>query len=219
MTEASAIRETSAGPSRSRTDAAVELLLYPERYFETLLRSAGVILPWLVIWVCGVAQVVDNLDFRLLAGTLRPDAAILTSWPALWGAALVGGFIAGLLNWLIGGWWYRMRMNLSGARGVNKRQARLVYMHTQLVWCVPTLVWLVLVTTLYSDYHAAYVESPMAFAFLPTLPWSVWVSYRGVRHCFNVQPWWARVWFLILPLTFYGATIGLVLIISWFGPF
>lgn len=219
MSEASASPEISAGPSRSRADAAVELLLRPERYFETLLRTASKRLPWLVIWVCGVAQVIDNLDMQLLTGRSRADAAILTNWVVLWEFALIGGIIAGLVNWLIGGWWYRVRIYLSGARGVDKRQARLVFVHSLLVLYVPSLVWLVLVTMVYSDYRAAYAESPLVFAFVPIFPWSAWVSYRGVRHCFDVRPGRARVWFLILPLTVYAAVMSLMWIMAWFGPF
>ena len=219
MTEISANPESPASPSRSRADAAVDLLLRPERFFEALLRTTKGSLPWLVIWVCGAARVVDNIDTRLMTGTLRSDAPLLTSWSALWGGVIFGAFLAGPLNWLIGGWWYRMRMVFSGARRVNKRRARLVYMHAQLVWCVPSLVWLILVTGLYSDYHAAYAASPFSLAFIPIVPWSTWVSYRGVRHCFDLKTGRARVWFLILPLTIYAAIVGAVWIRAWFGPF
>ncbi len=144
---------------------------------------------------------------------------MLSSWFELWGFVLIGGIVIGLVNWLIGGWWYRMRMYFCGARGVDKTDARLVYMHAQLVWCVPSLVWLVLITPLYPDYHAAYVDSPLTLALVGMVPWSVWVSYRGVRRCFDVRPAWARVWFLILPLIMFGAVVSWLWILSWFGPF
>ena len=203
----------------AHTEAAVELLLRPERYFEARLRRDNPAIPFLVIWVCGLARAMDNLDTKILMGTQPTDSVILTTWAGFWGGMLTAGVFTGLILWLVGGWWYRMRLRLSGASDVNKRKARIVYLHAGLVWAVPAVIWMVIVTFLYPNYSGAFAEAPLGFALSFLFPWAAWVSYRGVRHCFDVRPGRARVWFLILPLVLFGTVVGVSWLLAWFGPF
>jgi len=219
MNDTSSTGVATAVPPPTRADAAAELLLRPERYFEARLRPDNPAIPWLVISVCGLARGIDSLDTRILMGTLATDSPLLTTWAGLWGGLLGAGVMSGLLMWLVGGWWYRMRLLLSGASDVNKRKARIVYTHAALVVAVPSVSWMAIVTFLYPNYSAAFAETPLAFALMFLAPWSAWVSYRGARHCFDVRPGRARVWFLILPLILYGAVFGASWFMAWFGPF
>jgi len=204
-------------PFRWNADAVTDLLLRPERFFAHLLRTAGSTFPLLIIWINGMAGVVDRIDSQLVMGRILPEAPMLQGWVMFWGTVLIGGIMTGLLKWLVGGWWYRMRLGFSGAHDVDKRHARLVYFHAELVWAIPSLVWLALVTPLYPDYHAAWMEAPLGLWVIAIYPWSMWVSYRGVRHCFDVGAGRARLWFLILPLVMFLAAVAFIWAFAWFG--
>ena len=209
-----------AGPGiRWNLDKVVDLVLHPERFFAALLRDRNNQLPLLAIWLRGMAGAIDSLDMRISTGRLAADSPILSSWVTLWLTVIAAGVIGGALVWLLGGWWYRVRLRFSGARDVDERAARLVFIHAELVWAVPMLVWTILVTPIYPTYHAAHMDAPLTLSVIATLPWSIWVSYRGVRQCFDVTPVKARIWFLILPLTVLAVVIGGVWVLALFWPF
>ncbi len=200
-------------------DRVAELTLRPERFFPEILRLRGGTLPLVAIWIRGMAGSIERIDTQLLTGRLAADSAIVSSWAMTWAVIIFAGVLGGPLVWLVGGWWYRMRLRMSGAQDPDARQARLVFIYASLVAAVPGVVWLVLVTVFYPTYHAAYTDAPLAFCLLAMLCWSVWVSYRGVRRCFDVRPGAARMWFLILPLALYGTVFGGAMAVAWFGWF
>ena len=101
MTEIVAGRSTLPVRLRAGADAAMDLLLHPEHYFESLLRRASGRIPWLVIWICGAANVIDNLDFRLLTGQVAVNSPALLNWFVLWGSVFIGGFIFGSVGFLL----------------------------------------------------------------------------------------------------------------------
>ncbi len=198
-------------------DRVAELTLRPERFFPHLLRFHGDALPLFAIWICGMAGAIDRIDTQLLAGRLAADDAVVSSWLVTWTVVSLAGALGGLMIWLVGGWWYRMRLVMSGADDADPRHARLVFLYSTMLAAVPGVVWLVLVTVFYPSYHAAYTAAPLALCLLAMLFWSVWVSYRGVCRCFEVRPWAARAWFLILPMALYGTVFGAAMVASWFG--
>ncbi len=88
-------------------DWLVELWLWPERFFERELerytgpgRVMGVQIRGqadarlrIVAWVCGMANVIDRLDLRLLReqfGGVSSAASAARGWPSLWASILLG---------------------------------------------------------------------------------------------------------------------------------
>ena len=187
--------------------AFTDLLLRPERFFRVLLDHKLASFPFLVIWIQGMAATVDRINSRQIIHQLSMTTGslqgLLTNWAALWGSVIFGGLLAGLLIWVIGGLFYRIRLRFCGVRGVDPGVARRVYIYAQFVWAAPLMIWLALVTLTYPDYQAANAEAPLAWSLSATLFWSIWVSYRGAVGCFPVARGRARFWFLILPMSFY----------------
>ncbi len=201
-------------------DALVDLLLRPERFFGVLLNSRFQEFPFLAIWIWGVAGAMDQIDTRLMLKEMTIGtsglAEIASSWPRLWITIVVVGLIRGPFAWLIGGWWYRMRLRFSGAKDVHPRHARYVYLYSNLVYGVPLLIVLALDTGFYPNYKSAALGGAFWLSLLATALWSIFVSYRAAIGCFGVRRNPARIWFLILPIVILG---GIALAITSIGLF
>jgi hypothetical protein len=185
--------------------ALTDLLLRPERFFETLLRHELTRFPFFVVWVVGTARVMDRIDTRQamyeVLGYGTPLSVLTSSWLSLWAGILFWGVLIGMLTWFLGGLWFRLRLRFCGAGKVDPGAARRVFIYGELVAAAPSMIWLVLVTFTYRDYQTASLDAPLALALLPTVYWSIWVSYRGATGCFPVKRNLARFWFLILPMS------------------
>ena len=101
-------------------EAVVELLLRPERFFKAYLSTRPFGFPLLAIWLVGMGAFIARLDSRMLkAGSAGSRTSMVTdmltsSWPSFWLSLAVIGLFSGLFIWLIMGWWYQVRLQLSG---------------------------------------------------------------------------------------------------------
>jgi hypothetical protein len=166
---------------------------------------------WIVAWVAGAAAVVDRVDQQLLGaefGRERAGAAALAgSWSVFWLTVLFGGVVSAAILWALWGRWYRLRIRWSGDKDPDLRQAQLTYVFAGFVSALPSLAYCLYCTSRYPNYRAAWDDEESLSALLSlvigaSVIWSFFVSYRGVRANFDVRPWPARVWFLILPIVF-----------------
>jgi hypothetical protein len=201
------------------TDAALlrprrlaELYLAPSRFFarERWLDQWPTLL--YVMWAVGAVASLDRLEQRVMQAALNPDAPasialarfVADSWVLIWFILLIAGAVSGVVLWLVGGWWYRVRLRWAGATAPDRREARATYAFVGLVTALPSLVVLGLKTLLYPNFLAA-AEATSILDLVPLVfvVWSVAASYRAVRARFDVTVGGARLWFLALPLLVY----------------
>lgn len=179
----------------------------------------------IAIWIMGAATVVERIDYALIAqdfgAQAGPSLAAAHSWPVLWVVAAVFGVLHGWLVWLVGGWWYWIRVALSGADDPDPRLARGVYVWQNLVADVPNLLFMVLYTFAFANYAAAQ-DSDQFWTFIPSIffLWSCFTSYFGVTAAFpQVSKVKAALWFVVAPLLFYTALFMVVALgIALYSP-
>jgi hypothetical protein len=216
-TQASPPREERPSPSL----APVDLFIRPSRFFRHHARQAVPVLTWVAAYTFGVAGMIDQIDERALRSKLGGSAQLWSSvaddWAVYWALCLVGGAVSGALYYLVGGWWYRKRLEFSGAVDPDAGLARRVYVYAAQVYTLPLLAYSLWETVRYSSPRTAFEgDDPWAILVIGFVFWSVLVSYRGVRELFAVRPWPARTWFLIMPGGIYSlavvAMIGVLLL-------
>lgn len=204
------------GPSPFWPQHLVDLLLRPTRFFTDQLALGRTPYVVLVTWALGVSAAIDRIDTQIIQAELRNDPArweilesFIGTWPRLWAFVLVGGLVAGVLYWWIGGWWCRVRLHWSGAESPDKRLARLLLIYSSFVFSGPVLLSLVGKTLLYPSYLAAY-KSDAAFSILVLfmLFWSFFTTYKGALALFPVSRRRAQLWFIALPALFYFLLMG-----------
>jgi len=170
-------------------------------------------------WVVGIAIGIERIDQGIVRSDLGASSPgwdalspyVTNSWPGFWLFALLVGGIGGALAWIIGGWWYHVRIRWSGVPGADRNEARRVYIFASLVAAIPVIVYSLLATALYPDYAAAWHDDELWSSLLVIFPfWSVVVSYSGVRIRFPLRTGPARVWFAILPVVFYIIVVGII---------
>ena len=195
----------------------LRLYAQPKRFFDPAHNLDRRPELYLVVLLAGIATVLDRIDLRLTKATLvagaRPDdfaVRLAESWPSLWTAVVLLGIVSGAFGWLIGGWWYGVRLHLSGAPKNHEKEARLTWAYVALVTSLPTFVLLLVQTVQYSNYLEAYDTGTIAtLLVVALLYWSVIVSYQAATTRFKLTRSKARFWFLILPLVFYTAILFL----------
>ncbi|MEZ4412351.1 MAG: hypothetical protein R2910_05145 [Gemmatimonadales bacterium] len=176
---------------------------------------------FLVVWLAGMSNVLGRIDMQLAkAGSGTPTSSdifvrLAQSWSSVWIAVVLGGVLSGGLAWLIGGWWYGLRLHLCGARPGHEHEGRRTWAYVSLATSLPAIVVLLIQTVRYDSYAEAYnTSSALDLLLLALLYWSVVVSYRAATTRFKLDTSKARFWFLVLPLAFYTVVIVMLGLLS-----
>ncbi|WP_109439595.1 hypothetical protein [Acinetobacter haemolyticus] len=167
----------------------------------------------LIAYLIGVVGVMDRIDQQLLRAEFGSPTAMVSmiqaSWWNYWLWVLGLGFLGAALIWLVQGWWYKVRLQFSGATHIDPQLARQVFVLQSFVYVLPILIITLIQTKLYTNYLDAFSHSStLSLVPIPFLFLSCWVSYRGATVVFKTNGW-AKFWFLGLPVIFYLFIAGL----------
>ncbi|MGD1865003.1 MAG: hypothetical protein ACFB0D_10645 [Phormidesmis sp.] len=188
----------------------------PREFFSTETALGKPINVWLATWLMGFATAFTNINRSVVAfkrgdSSLEPPTEILSSWSELWMGLALAGFVLGILFWLVGGWWFRVRLVLSGAPEPDGQMARLVYVYAALVRSLPTLIILITWSFLYQNLDAAYAQGGIfvsQFLGIIFLFGELITAYIGVKTLFSVDQPRAILWFIFAPTVWYIISIG-----------
>ncbi len=187
------------------------LFFQPKKFFaqSTIYHHKSIIF---AAYLIGIVGVMDRVDQKLLSAETGGIRLLIhwvtTSWLSYWLWVLGIGVISAVIVWLIQGWWYKKRLQFSGAKEADPQLARHVYVLQSLVLVLPIIITTAIQTVLYPNYLDAYNYSTfLGFIPVPFLFLSCWVSYRGATQVFKTNGW-AKFWFLGLPILFYVMIIG-----------
>lgn len=228
MEQIDQVESVDAGKVPLRFADLLDLFSRPRQFFAGSLDLGATRYMFPAVWIVGISAQIDRLDTEILRhdfdATRRSweiiGPIVTGSWWAFWAWCLGVGLISGGLVYLVGGWWYRMRLYMSGSgRSVDPYEVRQVYIFSSLVVAVPGVLMVLAFTAIYPSYIAAYNADEYVSTFLILFVfWSVAVSYIGVTTTFEVTKWKARTWFLILPIVFYVLVLGvLVALVAFFA--
>ncbi len=211
--------ENESKPARSiGAGALLDLYSRPRRFFggELDIEQTSRLLP--AILIVGIAGFIDRVDSRLIQATMwpeRPSSQIVlelagSTWAIFWLVGLIGGALSAVLQYFVGGWWYRMRLRMAGSGPVDdKAIPRAIYMWSSAIFALPLVMLTLAYTAVYPNYLGGFNSEGLFALFLPImLFWSVGVSYTAATTVFTLTTWKAQLWFLYLPAAFYLTLIG-----------
>lgn len=207
----------AAGASEFSDDAidqdrgAVSLLGLPFAFFfrpSRFMRSFAVHMSggllFTILWMIGASLVLMKFENKISFGTG-------ISWfPESWGELAVFAVGAGLLRggflYGLGGWWYRLRLNMCGVDNASWNMTGRVYISAGVFKHLVYLTAVVLGATQHDSY-IEYVQNQPAIQAMVVggvvvvfEVWSSFTLYFGTRAVFPVKKLWAMVWFLVLPI-------------------
>ena len=193
-----------------------DLFVRPAQFFAGRIALGRKPAVMFVAWVVGVANVLGIIDQKLLQDAFRRShdfADVLADMPnpLLWALILAAGALGGLLIYQIGGWWYWVRLDLSGVNDPDSELAHHVQIYAGFVADAPVVLVSLIQTVRYGNYVSAAYAGAGLLDLAPVIAafWSVFVSWKGVRAAFPAirrRP--ATVWFLILPCLFFLVIMG-----------
>ena len=205
---------SKSGDSPYRLGNLINLLFRPSRFFTSDLAldsSANILVAALIYGVVRVfAQ--NGSDMFVRDGALAGNLMVL-AYDLI---ALLGlGAIVGFVYLRIGGWWFGLRIILSGNRNPESRHLRAVMVYASLIWTLPYLLFGPLLRVNSAEQATtSFLVSVFGGIALLQL-WSYYTSYRGVCQIFEVKRTWALFWFVFLPLMLNAALIGNTLADLW----
>ena len=195
-----------------RVEDLLDLYVRPARFFASRRPFIADTALAVVAWLCGMNSAIGRIEQRMIreeAGGPAVPSFITESWIGFWITVLLGGLLSALLLWHLGAWWYRVRLNWSGADEPHSDRPRVVYLYSGLVWAVPVLLTQVIDSFRFADYSESWYHESLVALLLLVFPfWSFLVSYRGIRTVFTVRRAPALVWFLILPSVMFLLSLG-----------
>ncbi|MBE9079585.1 hypothetical protein IQ241_20175 [Romeria aff. gracilis LEGE 07310] len=203
------LRQLQTGSPPYSLEQLLNLFAHPRYFFsgEVALSKRRHIL--IAVWVTGMSYVIDRIEQEALRvelgiSTLPGWAAfrqqIIEFWPWFWLFVALTGCLAGLLVWLVGGWWFRLRLRWAGAENPNPHLSRLVFIYASLVFALPNLFVALLWTGVQARYTTAYSEDIfLSLLVLIFAYWELYSAYVGVRTWFTLDRRKAQLWFAILP--------------------
>lgn len=190
--------------SRSHTLASVLWPVYifirPRAFFESIAVSHNPMLTLACVWVFGMSNATNRLA-KIIRGPVDSQP-LDDSWTLTWAAILGLGLVAGGIAYVIGGWWYSVRLRWSGVEAPSRRVATRVYISAAQVMAVPNVAMAAIASTVYATPFDAAISPELgtwSLVMILLMLWSYVVSYVGVRTVFRARLWPSRFWFLILP--------------------
>jgi len=142
----------------------------------------------LAIIVFGIGHGIDRLDIQLTKYDLKgklDDVEFINNWIGYWLFAVIGGIIGGYILYLIGGWFFNVRLKWSkGSSDINK--SRYIYLYSGVV--SSAVIILITIISMFLNNKPYDPESEFnlweltsLILLLIFLYYSVYVSYSGVR--------------------------------------
>lgn len=197
----------------------LDLFLRPGRFFADPrnLEHRGAL--GTAALLMGFAGAMGRIDKKIMQAELgqtsenweRLSDWMLSSWLHYWLVVGVAGVFGAFLLWYVKGWWYKKRLEWSGAEEPSLPLARRVHALQEAVTAGPTVLWTFLQTFLYANYREAWQSEELwSTSILIFVFWSCWTSYVGASTTFQLSKSKARVWFLILPVILYLVAIGAI---------
>jgi hypothetical protein len=217
---------TAHSPLSSRK--LFDLYFHPKRFFSDLSILSHRNFLMISAMLMGIAGVRDKIDKNILKAELghsnksweNTASWLLTSWTSYWLAVIVMGLFFAIIMWYFGGWWYKKRLQWSGAKEASPILARRVYTMQNLIFAAPSILLLLIQTAIFDNYREAWSADEywssliLVFAF-----WSCWISYVAAITAFPTTKSKARIWFFILPILLYVILFGGIVWALVFGKF
>ncbi len=194
----------------------LHLFTNPRRFFrhlEKFRKQSAMIL--LAILLVGMGESLDRMSDAKADDFPFPE--MIDNWAYFWLGIGGMGLLNGAVDWLIGGWFFHMRVRWSGDLHRDKTEARLIYIFTSMIIALPTLAIGLVETLVFESHRETRTMDklvwwmPMWGLVLVSMFYSIYASYQGVLVRFQVDPEQARRWFLILPGMLYGLSLLLIL--------
>ena len=190
----------------------LDLFFSPRSFFnKTIVEGKNLYLK-LVTIIVGIAATMDQVDEHMLkmeSGRQSAIAFVTQSWWAYWAFCIGLGIVSSFFIWYFGGWWYRKRLEFSGAETPDPFKARYIYIYASFIHSAPSVIVSLIFTALYSNYMESYAKDTfLGIAVLLFVFLSLITSYIGARTVFVLSKWKARLWLIILPSIFYMLLMG-----------
>lgn len=198
-----------------------DLFISPEVFFQKNFRN-GELPPayfTFAVIVFGIGYGIDRLDRQLTKYDLKgklDEVEFINNWVGYWLSAVIGGIIGGYVLYLIGGWFFNVRLKWSKGTS-NLDQSRYIYLYSGVISSaiviLTTCISMLIETKPYdteSEFSLWDLTSLVLLLFF--LYYSVYVSYCGVRTLTDAEKMRSKIWFLILPVGVY--TIAYIAVVA-----
>lgn len=201
-----------------------QLTLRPQDFFKEHMKKDILNMPFAIItiflflffWWVDRAEKILIKSFGESANPLYADVA--ANWSGYWLLVLLGWFLAGGMMYLIGGWFYGVRVRWSKWK-LEWNAHRNIYVYSFFFVALANMLVAVGDTFTYSSPGETYLSEDfvypifesitLIFLFL-TMGHSLFISYKWVMLIEWVRKLRAIIWFIVLPALMTISTIILM---------
>ncbi|SHJ28116.1 YIP1 family protein [Aquimarina spongiae] len=211
---------------KKQIDAFAQLLIDPKSFFKNDLETNDKNLFAIAMVVFCIGYGIDRMDRQLvkldLRGTLD-EFGFFNTWIGYWSISIIGGAIGGYILYLIGGWFYHVRVKWSKGKG-DLDHSRRLYLFSNFYLYLSIALVSVCATLILSRPYDPYAEFSVfdgitGIVVILAIFYTIYISFSGVMSTTEAERTRAVIWFIVLPAFFYivsfSALIAL-LAFEWF---
>lgn len=193
-----------------------DLLIKPKDFFrKEFIGNTKIRFFNIAIAVFCIGYGIDKANKQLIKFDLRGNLDtinFLNNWIGFWAFAIIGGAIGGYILYLIGGWFYDIRLKWSNGTS-NLEQSRNLYLYSNFFLYLTIVLTGVQETIInQKPYDTLEVFNLFDFISIVLLLFfifhSIYISFIGVTTVTDVDIKKARIWFALLPIVFYLFIFG-----------
>ena len=198
------------------------LLFTPRIFFENIVDYHKIKHFNIIFGIYCIGYGIDRLEKQFLRRDLKGELEqieFLNNWPVFWLMVSIGGLIGGYIAYLIGGWFYNVRIKWSNGVG-DIDKSRGIYVLSSLFIYSFAIIYTLFQTVLFDIPY----ESESDFEFFDAIGFfltyafifhGIYISYHGALTFTNIEIGKAKIWFLYIPgIMYIAALVFLVLGVS-----
>jgi hypothetical protein len=203
-----------------------QLVFHPKKFFSETFDGRSSPFLFITIAIYGMSKAMDRVDQQFVKADLRGNLdqyEWLNNWPTYWIFILVMGAISGYIFYLLGGWFYNLRIKWSGGTS-DREKAKFLFLYPEfvpsLIYVLNTAIYMLGSPIPYDAYSDLTTGEAIGLILMLTATYySIRISYIGVTTTTDVSVQRARIWFLILPIVVYTLAFGAIfgVMISYFS--
>jgi len=171
-----------------------------------------------ILILAGTSNAIDDIMWKVVNYNILENIIAeisdkaLFSWWIYWLYVIINSSIKGLVIWVIGGWWFNIRLGFSGDNKSDIKKCRSIVVYLNMIKSLPVFMLIIISTIFFQDIYSTYsnefIQILYAILFNSMIITLIYFEYRIAFEKFDVDKKRVKIWFIYIPSVLFILNIG-----------